>query len=161
MVVACESALMHTYACVPTRGVWGHAPQENFEILSDCFWRNLGQDCCLIPVTKPYSISGFLGGEFQGPPPSVWNPDSYSINSRYGWFVLYIHVNHDVAVPMWKNGNIISFYLVKSPVAVGTKLRDREISCIVNTSGDMRWPASSSWKFGWGVSKLRMNNSCH
>ena len=26
MVVACESTLTHTQACVPTRWVWGHAP---------------------------------------------------------------------------------------------------------------------------------------
>ena len=30
MVVACESMLTHAYACVPTRGVWAYAPQENF-----------------------------------------------------------------------------------------------------------------------------------
>ena len=42
MVVAHESMLM-LYACVPTRGVWGHAPQKNFEfrsyqIASDAIW---------------------------------------------------------------------------------------------------------------------------
>ena len=30
MIVACESMLTHASACVPTRGVWGHAPPEKF-----------------------------------------------------------------------------------------------------------------------------------
>ena len=28
MIVACESTLTHVSVCVPTRGVWGHAPPE-------------------------------------------------------------------------------------------------------------------------------------
>ena len=30
VIVARESTLTHTYGCVPTRGVWGHAPLEKF-----------------------------------------------------------------------------------------------------------------------------------
>ena len=52
MIVAYESMPRHAYVCVPTRGVWGHAPQENFEcrssrIASDTIW-----DKIVIPVTK-------------------------------------------------------------------------------------------------------------
>ena len=47
MIVACESMLTHTYGCMPTRGVWGHAPPpsprkifefRSSQIASDAIW---------------------------------------------------------------------------------------------------------------------------
>ena len=59
MIVACESTLMHAYACMPTRGVWVHASPEKFEfrssqIVSDAIWDKLSKEnfdeTCLCPV---------------------------------------------------------------------------------------------------------------
>ena len=47
MIVVHESTLTHVYACVPTRGVWGHAPppkdpgkfeSRSSHIASDAIW---------------------------------------------------------------------------------------------------------------------------
>ena len=75
MIVVCESTSTHTYACVPTRGLWGACSHRNLDplrlLLTQSGTRLLFNTCdkALITILN-FKISGRGRGgrEFQAPP---------------------------------------------------------------------------------------------